>query len=155
MKNRSAFFILAFAIMLCAVTTEQAAAYEKTDAMAVVHQFIDGFNKGDLTSAIAACAEESSVIDDFPPYEWQGAGCKKWADGFRAIAKKEGITAARILLGKPRHVDVTGDRAYVVVPVTLVMKHFGTPKKLPSIFTASLHTESGGWRITAWAWADL
>ena len=56
---------------------------------------------------------------------------------------------------KPRHVEVTGDRDYVVASVTPVYKVKGKPKELPSIFTASLHKEAGGWRITGWAWADL
>ena len=147
--------LVALALLLSLPAIGQAAASEKTDAMAPVHRFIDGFNKGDLGSAIAACAEEASVIDDFPPHQWRGRGCENWADGYRAIAKKEGITEARILAGEPRHVDVTGDWAYVVVPVTLVFKRVGKPNKLPSMFTASLHKEPGGWRITGWAWADL
>jgi ketosteroid isomerase-like protein len=57
--------------------------------------------------------------------------------------------------GKPRHVDVTGDRAYVVAPVRLDYKVKAKPKKLPSLFTAAVHKEAGGWRITGWAWTDL
>ena len=37
-------------------------------------QFIDGFNKGDVKSALAACADQVSIIDEFAPYEWHGAG---------------------------------------------------------------------------------
>jgi hypothetical protein len=130
--------LLALALTLPALTIAQAIASEKTDAMAPVHQFIDGFNKGDMKSAIAACADEASVIDDFPPHEWQGTGaCEKWATGFDAIAKKEGISDARITLGESRHVDVTDDFAYVVVPVTLISKQKGKQKKLPSMFTAT------------------
>ena len=147
--------LVSFAFALSMLMAVQAVASDIADAMAPLRQFVDGFNKGDLKAAVAACAEEASVIDDFPPHEWQGAGCAKWADGFQAIAKKEGITDASIILGKPRHVDVTGDHAYIVVPVTLITKHNGKPKKLPSMFTASLHKETGGWRITGWAWADL
>ena len=146
---------VAFTLLVALLAAGQAAASEKTDAMASVHRFIDSFNKGDLRSAVAACAEEASVIDDFPPHQWQGRGCEKWADGYLTIAKKEGITEARILPGEPRHVDVAGDWAYVVVPVTLVFKRLGKPNKLPSMFTASLYKEPGGWRITGWAWADL
>jgi hypothetical protein len=148
--------LLALALILPVLAAAQAIASEKTDAMAPMHQFITGFNKGDMKAAIAACADEVSVIDDFPPHAWQGAGaCGKWADGFDAIAKTQGITEARIILGKPRHFDVTDDRAYVVVPVTLVSKQKGKQKRLPGMFTASLHKESGGWRITGWTWADL
>jgi hypothetical protein len=85
------------ALALPVLTTGQAIASERTDAMAPVHQLIEGFNKGDMQSAIAAYADEASVIDDFAPHAWQSAGaCGKWADGIDAIAKKEGITEARI-----------------------------------------------------------
>lgn len=123
--------------------------------MVPVQQFVDGFKKGDFNSAVAACADTASLIDDFPPHAWQGSGCKEWADGFEAITKQEGITEARIILGKPRHFDVTGDRAYVVVRVRLDYRVKGKPKKLPSLFTAALHREACGWRITGWAWTDL
>ena len=146
---------IVFALILAEFAAMQVVASEATDAMAPVHQFVDGFNKGDLRSAVAACTGTASVIDDFPPYAWQGSGCKEWADGFEAITKQAGITEARIILGKPRHVDVTNDRAYIVVPVRLDYRLKGKLKKLPSMFTAALHKEAGGWRITGWAWADL
>lgn len=133
----------------------QAIAADKTDAMAPVHQFIDEFNKGDLKSAIAACADDAFVIDDFPPHAWKGSGCEQWANDFEALAERERITDARIILGAPRHVDITDDSAYVVVPVALSYKLKGKPKKLPGLFTASLHKQGDSWRIAGWAWADL
>jgi hypothetical protein len=147
--------LILFALILPEIATMQVVASEVTDAMAPVHQFVDGFNIGDFESAVAACTATASVIDDFPPHAWQGPGCKEWADGFEAVSKQEGITEARIILGKPRHVDVTNDRAYVVVPVRLEYRIKGTPKKLPSMFTAAIRKEASGWRITGWAWTDL
>ena len=147
--------LILFALVLPQLYTMQVVASEKTDAMEPVQRFVDGFNKGDFNSAVAVCADTASVIDDFPPHAWQGSGCKEWADGFKALTKQEGITEARIILGKPRHVDVTGDRAYVVVPVRLDYKVKGKSKKLPSLFTAAIDKEAGGWRITGWAWMDL
>jgi hypothetical protein len=44
-----------------------AAATDKTDVMSVIHQWVDGFNKGDMKSTAAACADQTSIIDDFPP----------------------------------------------------------------------------------------
>ena len=44
-----------------------AAASEQADVMAPVHQFVDGFNKGDANSALAACADQVFIIDEFPP----------------------------------------------------------------------------------------
>src|SRR2546426_7908357 len=112
--------IIAFAVALAGAP---AAASEKTDVMAPVHQFIDGLNKGDTKGALAACAAQSSIIDEFPPYEWQGAtACADWANDFEAFNKKGGITEPIAKLGKPKHVDITGDRAYVVVPATYTYK---------------------------------
>ena len=60
-----------------------APASEQSDVMAPIHQFVDGFNKGDVNSALAACSEETSIIDEFPPHEWHGAGaCAKWANDY-------------------------------------------------------------------------
>jgi len=131
-----------------------AGANEKTDVMVPVHQFVDGFNKGDIKSALAACAEQTSIIDEFPPHEWHGAGaCSTWANDYDADAKKNGITDGIVTLGNPRHVDITGDRAYVVVPANFTYKQKGKPaKETGSMLTISLQKTSVGWRMTGWAW---
>ncbi len=123
--------------------------------MAQVHQFIDGFNKGDVKSAIAACAEQTSIIDEFPPHEWHGAGaCAKWASDYESNATKEGISDGVVTLGKPRHVDVTGDRAYVVVPANYAFKEKGNAKKETNAMMAlALQKGAAGWRIVGWSWA--
>ena len=40
--------------------------------MASVNQFVNAENKGDVPTVQAACADELSSIDDFPPHEWHG-----------------------------------------------------------------------------------
>ena len=131
-----------------------AGANEKTDVMVPVHQFVDGFNKGDIKSALAACAEQTSIIDEFPPHEWHGAGaCSTWANDYDADAKKNGITDGIVTLGNPRHVNITGDRAYVVVPANFTYKQKGKPaKETGSMLTISLQKAAAGWRMTGWAW---
>ena len=62
---RTVIAVLAMA-MLAAVP---ASASDKTDVMVPVHQFVDGFNKGDIKSALAACADQTSIIDEFAPFE--------------------------------------------------------------------------------------
>ena len=146
---------LLIAAAMCIFAAGPALATEQTDAMAPVHQFIDGFNKGDVKSALAACAEQTSIIDEFPPHEWHGAGaCANWASDYEANAKKEGISDGVVTLGKPRHVDVTGDRAYVVVPANYTFKQKGKGKKETSAMMAlALQKGSAGWRIVGWSWA--
>ena len=47
--------------------------------MDAVHRFVAAFNKGDVPAAASACAPETSIIDEFAPYEWHGAGaCARW-----------------------------------------------------------------------------
>jgi len=51
-------------------------------------------------------------------------------------------------------VDVTADRAYVVVSANYAFKKHGNPvKETGSIITLSLQKLAAGWRITGWAWA--
>ena len=128
---------------------------ERTAVMAAVHQFVDAFNKGDTKTAAAACAEQTSIIDEFPPHAWHGAGgCAKWMSDYDADAKKNGITDGSVTLGAPKHVAVTGDRAYVVVPADYAYKQKGKPvKEIASILTVALQTGAAGWRITAWSWS--
>ncbi len=142
--------VLAAVIMAAAPN----ALAQQKDVMAPVHQFVDGFNKGDTKSALAACADQTSIIDEFPPHEWHGAGaCAKWADDYDANAKKDGITDGVVTLGKPRHVDVTGDLAYVVVPANYRFKQKGKPvSEIGSMLTVALQKGPAGWRMTAWTW---
>ena len=127
----------------------------QADVLAPVHQFVDGFNKGDTKTALGACADQTSIIDEFPPYEWHGAGaCAKWASDYDANSKKDGITDGVVTLGKPRHVDVSGDRAYVVIPSDYAFKQKGKPaKETGAIFTFALQKSAAGWRIIAWTWS--
>jgi ketosteroid isomerase-like protein len=136
-------------------TAGLAVAADNSDVMKPIHQFIDGFNKGDAKSALAACADETSIIDEFPPYEWHGANaCSTWADAYVADAKKNGVTDGMVTIGNPRHVDVTGDQAYVVVPTTYSFKQNGKPvKESGSTMTVTLHKGASGWQVTAWTWA--
>jgi hypothetical protein len=128
---------------------------EKSDAMRTVRQFVDSFNKGDIKTALGDCAAQTSIIDEFPPYLWQGAtGCADWANDFDSYVKKNGLTDPNVFLFGPTHLDVVGDRAYVVVPANFIYKQNG--KRLTqrgSTLTVALQKVSDNWRITGWAWA--
>ena len=127
---------------------------EKADVMDVVDQLLDAFNKGDTKTVLALCVDDMSILDDFPPHEWHGPGAfSKWFADYDADSKKKGITDGMVTIGKPRHVDVTGDRAYVVAPANYTYKQNGKPKKEAGEDTYTLQKGKDGWRITGWAWA--
>jgi len=144
------------AIVVAVLVAGPTTAFDaKTDVMVPVHQFVDGFNKGDTKTAVAACAEQTSIIDEFPPHEWHGMGaCLNWANDYDADARKNGITDGMVTIGQPRHIDITADRAYVVVSANYTFKKKGKlVKEIGSMLTLALQRGEAGWRITAWAWA--
>jgi ketosteroid isomerase-like protein len=131
-------------------------ASEKTDVMAVVHQWVDGFDKGDMKSALAACADQALILDDIPPHVWQGAGaCGAWKDAYDAWAKSNDYTGGSTALGKVHHIDISGEYAYVVASATFSVVEKGKPDSEKAIWTVTLKKTPAGWRITGWAWADL
>jgi hypothetical protein len=147
---------LAFALAIAAAgTAGPARAAQDGAVMATVRQFVDGFNKGDAKMATAACASPVSIIDDFPPHAWQGAtACADWASAYAVSAKESATTDGIVTLGKPWRVDVTGDRAYVVVPATFAYRDHGKPvTETGAVFTVALRRLAAGWRITGWAWS--
>jgi ketosteroid isomerase-like protein len=148
-------FVVVSLAACAAVATAQTPGAGQTAVVAEVHQFVDGFNKGDMKIMAASCAEQASILDEFPPHEWHGAGaCAKWAGDYDADAKKNGITEGVVTLSTLTHVDVTGDRAYVVVPANYSFKMKGKPvSEVGSIITLALQKSPAGWRITGWAWA--
>ncbi|GAC1359191.1 MAG: hypothetical protein NVSMB31_19520 [Vulcanimicrobiaceae bacterium] len=145
--------------ILCALAlvfaTLGAASDQNTAVMVAIHQFIDGFDRGDAKSALAACASPVSIVDEFPPHAWQGpTACADWARDFDANSKKAGITDTFVTLGKPLHVDVSGNRAYAVVPAAYTYKLRGKGvAERNSVFTVALRKSGSVWLITGWAWS--
>jgi ketosteroid isomerase-like protein len=146
---------LVIALAIAAVGARPAAASQETDVMVPVRQFITGFNKSDSKIAQAACADAIFIIDDFPPHAWDGSGAiSKWLHDLDSFEKKNGTSDPSVTLGKPRHVDVTGAHAYVVVPTKLSYKKKGQLVKETGLMTLVLHKSTAGWRIAAWSWTD-
>ena len=83
--------LIAFSlIVLATLSMAQTSGSAQTAVLASINQFVDGLNKGDTKTAVAACADETSIIDEFPPHEWHGAGaCAKWLSDFDADTQEE------------------------------------------------------------------
>lgn len=153
MRKTLTVFALALTAQAPSVAAQQTA--EQKAVVSVVNQFIDGFNKGDVPAAIATCAEQTSIIDEIPPFEWSGAGaCGRWANDYDADAKKKGITAGAVTLGAPRHNVVDGDRAYLVIPSSYEVTQQGKQvKQTGAVMAVTLRKGAAGWKITAWSWS--
>lgn len=146
---------LALALAVTMLMAGPAAASEQDAVMKTVRQWVDGLNKGDTKAAIAACDLQTAIVDEFSPHEWHGEGtCSKWVADLDAYNKSIGLTDAVVTLRKPRRVDVTGDRAYVVAPTDFHFKENGKAgQEIGALFTVALKKTQAGWRITGWAWS--
>jgi ketosteroid isomerase-like protein len=146
---------LAAVIAVAVFASGAASASDQTDAMAVVHKWVDSFNKGDGKTAASYCADGAVVIDDFAPHVWQGSGaCASWFKDYGAFVAKAQITAENVALGKTRQLDLDSGYAYLVTPATLTYTKAGKPVTDKAIVTMSLKKGSSGWQITGWAWTD-
>jgi len=143
------------AVVIGALATAPAFASDNAEVMATVKQYNDSFNKGDVAAAAALCSAQTTIIDDFAPYAWQGANtCTEWAAALAAADKAGGITNEKVTLGKPWHVSVTGDRGYAVYPTHYSYKRKGKPVTEQGVWTFALQKSADGWRIVGWAWAQ-
>ena len=87
---RTIILVLAISLAAALLAVSPAAASEKTNVIATVKQYMSSFNKGDKDAATAACAAQASIIDEFPPYAWQGAtACADWWNDNEAFGKKK------------------------------------------------------------------
>ena len=124
------------------------------DPLATVAQYIDAFNNGDVETMAANFADSASILDGMPPHLWQGPNATRdWYRDVMAEGESHGATNWFVTVGEPVHNDVSGDRAYVVVPATMTFTLNGNPRtQTGASFTVALHRLADGWRIAAWAW---
>jgi ketosteroid isomerase-like protein len=128
---------------------------DATDPVATVRNYIDAFNRGDAKAMAAAFALQSSILDGMAPHLWVGpTASQDWYRDVLAEGEQHGASDYRVTLDKPRHANVTGDAAYVVVPATMTFNLQGKQvTQTGAVFTVALRKAEEGWRIAAWAWA--
>jgi hypothetical protein len=143
-------------VLTLAISPRSAFASEKSDLEAAVHRYLDNLDndKVKLETALAMCDSYVSILDEFPPHEWHGpTACADWWKALLAYNEKSGITDGDATLGTPWTVDVSGDRAYFVAPMTYTYKQRGKDVKESAAFAVALKRTPAGWRITAWAYS--
>ena len=153
-KRAASILTILFAI---AVGTPGSFASDRSDVVDVVSRYLDNLDSQHpekVQVALGLCDSPASILDEFPPHEWHGpTACADWWKGFLAYNDKNGITPDEGALGTPQTVDVNGDRAYFVAPLTYTYKQNGKSIKETASFAVALRRTSAGWRITGWAYS--
>jgi ketosteroid isomerase-like protein len=128
-------------------------ASQSADVMLPVHHFVDGFNRNDIKMVEGACANETFIIDDFPPHQWHGSGAgAKWFHDLAGFGKNYGMSDPFVSLRQPRKINVSGNRAYAIVPIDLKYNENGHSVARTGVMTLVLRKGTAGWRIGALTW---
>jgi ketosteroid isomerase-like protein len=126
-----------------------------TDMTATIHQFIDGFNNGDLKSANATYATgDIMIVDEFAPHRWYGPNAPQaWVADYEKHAQATGVSDGQVKYGSPTRREIEGDVAYVIVPTTYLYKEHGTAMAEKGEMTFVLQNQAGAWKINSWIWS--
>jgi len=125
----------------------------ETGPMAAIRQFVEAFNNDNVDLLHAACTDETSIVDDFPPHVWTGPGATtRWYRDMARMATQYRMSNPSVALGEPRHVTVSDQGAYVVVPIEVRWLQDGTPTEATGFMTVGLRQVNEEWCISACAW---
>ena len=134
-----------------------APARAQTDAelMAPIKKFVESTNKGDAAGAAATLASgaDLTIIDEVPPYLWQGPKTlQTWVADLETDAKKTGTTEPMVALSAPSRIEKNVDSAYVIIPSVITFKSKGAAMRGAGQMTFVLRKGSSGWLIHGWTW---
>lgn len=139
---------------LAALSAASAAAAADAALSAPIHQFVDAFNKGDgKTAGATHLATGVSIIDEVPPYIWQGPKAfETWAADLTKNDAAAGVTEEKVTLGAVTREVVSPQSAYVIVAATYSFKQKGVAMREPAQMTFALTKTAEGWKIAGWTW---
>jgi len=133
-----------------------ALASNETEVLSRVQQTIDAANRN-IDAALASNFTPSVVlVDDLAPYVFRGPAADailEWSNVYGADSAKNSITDFSMKLLKPKRVEVSGDRAYIVLPAVYSFKQRLKPMQKRGTITATLERLDKKWLIATWSWA--
>lgn len=151
MRVLAAVFAVTFAVL-------PARASEQSEAVAVVRQFVDAWNRGDNAAVARMVAPSISIIDAVPPYIWQGQSAdtlKQWNEDVGRYFAKNPVDEVLVKLGKADPVLVQDDGAYVVAPATLRTRKHAVWTDDHAILAVTLKRTDTGWLVGSISWAEI
>ena len=130
------------------------AAHAQSTPEAVIRQWVDAFNSGDMAKAGSFNSPSgTSIIDEFAPYTWTGPNAfAEWGAGFEADSKARAITEPKVTMGTPVVQNVTATEAYLVFPAVYTYKQKGVAMRETAHDVVVLRKEGGEWKVLSWSW---
>ncbi|HEV2364205.1 MAG TPA: nuclear transport factor 2 family protein [Caulobacteraceae bacterium] len=129
------------------------AATHPAGPQAAVRRFVAAFNRGDVAAEESVHDADATIIDEFAPHIWRGAGAvRAWASDLEKSDKAAGDSNDHLVLAKPTRLEVEGHAAYAVFPATVTYTEKGKALAETGRMTFAFHRAAGAWKIAGWAW---
>lgn len=141
-------------VCLAGLSAASTAAAANAQVEAPIHQFIDAFDKGDAKGAAAAFLTSGvTIIDEAPPFIWQGPEAfATWAGDLAKDDKAAGMSGESVTLGPVKREVISGETAYVIMAATFGFRQKGVAMREVGEMTYALRKTVTGWKIAGWAW---
>jgi ketosteroid isomerase-like protein len=147
--------MIAIALSLVAGAADAQLAAGSGPVLAIVTGMTEAVNRGDMPKAFAAFTASPWIVEDGAPFRWQGPGAPQaWIASMGANAQAQGMTAIDMKLSPATRVEITGDRAYAIVPgrLSYTMKD-GHSEHADGLLTFTLVRTAGDWKIETLIWS--
>lgn len=122
--------------------------------MATINAVLTDTNANDLSRLDSYYTPNAVVVDEFAPYVWTGSqAASQWWAGVEQLNKKLQISGMKAAAQPVRHFDMSGEKAYVVVPLVLSYTYKNKPQKETGTITCTLLNTGGAWKIATQTWS--
>jgi ketosteroid isomerase-like protein len=149
------FVLIGFA-SLTALTGQAVAAQSSgsnAEVLATVDAALGAMTSGDIGSLRDQYAPDCTFIDEFAPFLWSGPNAMNGylASGFRMYQETQ-HRDDKTTVSPPAFVYVSGDRAFVVEPLSGTATVRGKAYQSQGAFAFTLARTDGRWKITSQTW---
>jgi SnoaL-like domain len=142
------------AALLLTLTAPASAAGPGAAIMATVNGVVRSFGVDKPSSVGTWFTPNATVVDDFAPYSWTGTNAAvRWWTALDAGNVKAGLAKLRITARPVTQFDVSGDIAYVVVPLDLSFVLKSKLEHQSGLWALTLRRSGERWTIVSASWA--
>ncbi|MBD5656397.1 MAG: hypothetical protein IAI50_14625 [Candidatus Eremiobacteraeota bacterium] len=112
-------------------------------------------NSGLSSGVVAAYVPAPTIVDEFTPFRWSGSqASSRWLHDFGVATKSEGMTRLNLQRHAPSYMRVSGNRAWVIVPMDLTFYMKSKRQKEEGAWTFVLAWVGRAWHIESSSWAQ-
>ena len=124
------------------------------EVLAQVDAMLAGTESLDAAKFGAAFSVEPTIVDEFPPFQWQGVdAAKRFVHDLQALVSSASMTDIKAVRRPATYFHRDGRLAYLTVPVDFSFRIKGSPVTERGAYVISLYELEGtGWKIRTSAW---